>query len=88
MGCDEKQPIEQFDNQYSQQTETLAFDSVMARIPAHNLSTQFARSVNGLAFHQKGVGAPWSPHNKREVMSSIARNYLNQLNADYLLVPM
>ena len=34
----------------------------------------------------KRVGAPWSPHNKREVMSSIARNYLNQLNADYLQV--
>jgi len=52
MACDEKQAIEQFDNQYSQQTETVAFDSVMARIPAHNLSALFARSVNGLAFHQ------------------------------------
>ncbi|HEA3132053.1 TPA: hypothetical protein RVR73_003387 [Aeromonas hydrophila] len=50
-------PIEQFDNQYSQQTETLAFDSVMARIPAHYLSAQFAENVNELAFHQKGVGA-------------------------------
>ena len=58
MGCDEKQPIEQFDNQYSQQTETLAFDSVMARIPAHYLPALFAGSVNELAFHQKGVGTP------------------------------
>lgn len=57
MGCDEKLPIEPFDNQYSQQTETLAFDSVMARIPAHYLSAQFAENVNELAFHQKGVGA-------------------------------
>lgn len=52
-----KTPIEQFDNQYSQQTETLAFDSVMSRIPAHYLSAQFAENVNELAFHQKGVGA-------------------------------
>jgi hypothetical protein len=37
MAWAHKVPIEQFDNQYSQQTETLAFDSVMARIPAHHL---------------------------------------------------
>jgi hypothetical protein len=44
--------IECFDNQYSQQTETVAFGSVVVRIPAHHLP----KNVNGLAFHQKGAG--------------------------------
>lgn len=37
-------------------------------------------------FTKKEWAPPWPPHNKREFMSSIARNYLNQLNADYLRV--
>ena len=35
---------------------------------------------------KKEWAPPRLPHNKREVMSSIARNYLNRLNADYLQV--